>query len=260
MFRKRDLTQVSSFCQSQRAAPVQAIPGRQDASIPYLLEPRATLIRGRDVKVRWNPVAGVRGYQLWLVRARDRRLLWGSPVMQGTSTTLPAQLGLVAGESYRLVVEADNGTSSQLEPSTAKLRFGVLPPAEAIQLSQDLAEIRALRSPNIPTQSLVLLEAGALEQRGLLAEAISLLDQQERQEQSLEGQLQLGRLSSLQGLNQQAQEHFRRAALLAKVAGDAEAQREAQDGETLAERLATSCGLGALGSTQTGACALPSTP
>lgn len=238
LFRKRSYTQVSSFCQAQRAAPIQALPGHQDAAIPYLLEPRATLVRGPEVMVRWNPVAGVRRYQIWLVRLRDQRLLWGAQVLDAAHTTLPARLALVPGESYRLVVEAENGSSTQLDPSNVQLGFGLLPKTELRQLEQDWAEIQSLRAQKISPQSLALLEAGVLEQRGLLAEAISLLTRQERQGLSQEGQLQLGRLTSLQGLNQRAQEHFRQAARLARAAGDDDSNREAQEGEELASRLA----------------------
>ncbi len=236
-FKISDYVTVSSFCKSQRAAPVQAISGAQDPSLPYLLEPRLGLVRGPTPTVRWNPVPGVRRYRLWLVRLRDRQLLWG-PVIDSSRINLPAQLNLMAGESYQLVVEADNGISSRLEPLSTRLRFGVLPSAEVQQLEHDLAEIRSLRGPGVTPQSLVLLEAGALEQRGLVAEAISLLDQQERQNPSLEGQLQLGRLASLQGLNQLAQNHFRQATALASQVGDGEGGREAREGEQRAVRLA----------------------
>jgi len=238
VFKKRNYTQVSSFCQAQRVAPVQALPGSQDSSIPYLLQPRITMVRGLDVMVRWNPVAGVRGYQIWLLRQRDRRLLWGTQVENDANTILPQELGLVPGEAYRLVIEADNGSSSQLEPSNALLQFSLLPPGEVQELELDLSEIRALRTQPISALSLVILEAAALEQRGLIAEAIALLEQQERQQQSLEGQLQLGRLTSLQGLNQQAQLHFHQAALLAQAAGDNEAGLQAQTGAKLASRMA----------------------
>jgi hypothetical protein len=238
IFKKKNYTQVSSFCQAQRVAPVLALPGSQDASIPYLLEPRTTLVRGPGVMVRWNPVAGVRRYQIWLLRQRDRRLLWGTQVQDDAYAIVPAQLGLVPGEWYQLVIEAENGTSSQLEPANALLRFGLISTSEAYQLELDRSGIRALRTQPISTQSLVLLEAAALEQRGLVAEAIALLERQERQDRSLEGQLQLGRLTSLQGLNQQAQVHFHQAALLAQAAGDHEASLQAQAAAKLASRLA----------------------
>jgi len=259
LFRKRDLTQVVSFCQEQRSSPVQAIVGSQNEFIPYLLEPRATMVRGPEVTVRWNPVAGARRYQLWLMRMRDRRVLWETEASKATNVALAAQLGLVAGETYRLVVEADNGSSSQLEPLSAKLSFSLLTEAENQQLNKDLEQIRSLRSSKEPSRSLVLLEAGALEQRGLLAEAISLLERQERLSQSLEGQLQLGRLNSLQGLNQRAQAHFRRAAQLAKAVADADGKQDAEDGEKLARRLAdAACATGGLRPRQDGVCVPPS--
>jgi hypothetical protein len=146
-------------------------------------------------------------------------------------------LNLVAGEAYHLVVEADNDTSSRLEPLSAELRFGLLPLTEVRELELDLAEIRSIREPDVTPQTQALLEAGALEQRGLVAEAFALLNEREREKPSLEGQLQLGRLSSLQGLNQKAQSHFRQAAALASQAGDVEGGREAREGEQRALRL-----------------------
>jgi hypothetical protein len=188
-------------------------------------------------------------------------LLWETEVIKATNAILPAQLGLLAGETYRLVVEAENGSSSQLEPLSATLSFSLLPQAESQQLNNDLNEIRSLRSAKAPSQSLVLLEAGALEQRGLLAEAISLLERKERLSQSLEGQLQLGRLNSLQGLNQRAQAHFRRAAQLAKAVADADAKQDAEDGEKLARRLAdAACATGGLRARQDGVCVPSSQP
>ena len=137
------------------------------------------------------------------------------------------------------MVEADKDTSSRLEPLSAALRFGVLPASEVQQLEVDLAEIRSLSGPGITPQTLMLLEAAALEQRGLITEAFALLNQQESQKPSLEGQLQLGRLASLQGLNQQAQRHFLQAVALARQTGDGEAGHEALEGEQRALRLVT---------------------
>ncbi len=236
-FKAPNYIQVSSFCQSQRAAPVQAMPGSQDPSLPYLLEPRLGLVRSPTPTVRWNPVAGVRRYQVRLLRQGDPIPLWNSAWIDASRITLPAQLSLLPGESYQLVVEAENSTSSRLEPSNADLRFGVLPPDEVQQLELDLAEIRSLPRPDVPPQTVVLLEVGALEQRGLVAEAFALLNQRERQNPSLEGLLQLGRLASLQGLNHQAQRYFRQAAEVARQAGNAEGLVEAQKGEQRAIRL-----------------------
>ena len=239
LFKKKSYMQVSSFCQSQRAAPILAIPGSQDRGIPYLLEPRVTLVRNPHVAVRWNPVAGVQRYQLWLIRLRDRHLLWGSEVLNAAHTTLPLKLALEPGEKYRLVVEADNGTSSQFEPGNANLRFGLLPQVETQLLDRDLEEIRSLQSIDVPSKSITLLQATALEQRGLIAEAIALLELQEQSDPSLEGQLQLGRLANRQGLNQQAVAYYQRAATLAQTVGDQDARAIALAGKTLSEHLAS---------------------
>lgn len=239
IFKSFDYVRVSSFCQSQRAAPVLAIPGSQDPSLPYLLEPRLGLVRGPTPTLRWNPVAGVSRYVIRLFRSGDPRPLWNGTVADASRITLPARANLVVGESYHLVVEADKDTSSRLEPLSAALRFGVLPASEVQQLEVDLAEIRSLSGPGITPQTLMLLEAAALEQRGLITEAFALLNQQESQKPTLEGQLQLGRLASLQGLNQQAQRHFRQAVALARQTGDGEAGHEALEGEQRALRLVT---------------------
>ena len=259
LFKKKNYTQVSSFCQAQRAAPVQAIPGSQDRNIPFLLAPRVTLVRSPQIAIRWNPVAGVQHYQLWLIRLRDRQLLWGTQVVDTAHTTLPDTLTLEPGESYRLVVEANNGTSSQLEPASAKWRFGLLPQAEAKLLQRDLEEIRSLRSTGVPNQSLALLEATALEQRGLVAESMAVLARQEQQGQSLEGQLQLGRLANLQGLNQQAAAHYEQAAELAQTAGDDAAGAVALAGKTLSDHLA-SCAMLNSRYPKASTCTLPSPP
>ena len=238
LFKKRNYTQVSSFCQAQRAAPIQALPGIQDPATPYLVEPRATLVRGPEVLVRWNPVAGAHHYQVWLLRQRDRRLLWGTQVSGVSHTVLPRAVGLVSGETYRLVIEADTGSSSQLEASSASLGFGILSPTEAVRLTADLQDIHSLDSEQAPAQARALLEAGALEQHALIAEAMTVLTKQEDQAESLEGQLQLGRLSSLQGLNRRAIHHFQRAIALANVNADQEAKGLANAAIILSERLA----------------------
>jgi hypothetical protein len=81
------------------------------------------MVQGGPLPVRWNPVAAVNGYQVWLLRQRDQRLLWGSRVENGSSTLLPDSVTLTPGESYLVVVEADNGSSSQLDAGAASQAF-----------------------------------------------------------------------------------------------------------------------------------------
>ena len=92
IFKSFDYVIVSSFCQSQRAAPVHAIPGSQDPSLPYLLEPRIGLVRGPTPTLRWNPVAGASRYVIRLFRSGDPRPLWNGTVADASRITLPARV------------------------------------------------------------------------------------------------------------------------------------------------------------------------
>ena len=49
--------------------------GRQDPSIPYLIAPRATVVRTPQVELRWNPVQNVQAYRLTV---RGGGQLWES--------------------------------------------------------------------------------------------------------------------------------------------------------------------------------------
>lgn len=221
----RSALRVSSLCPLNRAALQQALPGRQEPSIPYLIEPRSTLVVGPAVPVRWNPVAGAQSYQLWLLRERDRRLLWGRRIDRGSSTVLEPAVGLVPGETYRLVVEADNGTSSQLEACSVPPSFGVLPPADSRVLEQELSEVRGLAAE---PRARALLEATVLRQHGLNAAAITTLERQQQQQGASPAVLlQLGHLYGQLGLNQRALESYQRAGQLAAAAGDPETRDEA---------------------------------
>jgi hypothetical protein len=95
---------VSRFCRSEEILRLASRTAEQlgggDERIPYLIEPRATSVMGTPVPLRWNPVAGVKGYQLWLLRERDRQLLWGSRVVNSNSALLPKSVNLMPGESY----------------------------------------------------------------------------------------------------------------------------------------------------------------
>ena len=228
---------IQSYCQKQRTLR-NPIPGAQDPSLPYLLTPRLGLVRGPTPTVRWNPVAGVRRYQLWLVRQGDRKVVWGTKI-EASSITLPAQPELMPGEVYQLVVETDNGTSSRMEACSAILNFSVLRRGDKAyqNLEQELAEIRSQRGQGSSPQTLALQEAVALFNRSLNAEALELLKQHEYQNPSLQGQFLLGELANSQGLNQQAQGYFSRAATLATQAGNAEAVAEASKSADRARAL-----------------------
>ena len=210
------------------ARRTEGLPGGDNPAIPYLLEPRATTVAGAAVPVRWHPVAGVSGYQVWLVRPRDRRLLWGQRLSHATQTLLPADLGLVPGESYLVVIEADDGSSSQLDGAADQLSFRMATTAERDRLSRQLA---ALPKGRLDPEAALLLQADVLRSNGFLAAAVSMLEEgMRRQRLSLPVLLDLGHLYSSVGLNDLATQTYRLAATLATSAGDADGLAEAQIG------------------------------
>lgn len=238
-FKSLDLVQVATWCQARRSGPLRTIPGGQtDSSVPFLLEPRIGLVRSQTPTVRWNRVPGAKSYTISVFRLQETMPFWTSKPVSTVSITLPAELKLEAGEDYRLVVEADSGMSSTRELSSKLLHFGILPNAEAQLLKQELSEVNSRRAMGgVTPLDLVLMEAFELEQRDLITEAFSLLNRHEKEEPSLQGQLELGRLASLQGLNTQARIHFARAAALANQSGDGLSLREAREGEQRASSL-----------------------
>lgn len=206
----------------------EGLPGGGDPAIPYLLEPRATTVAGGRIPVRWNGVAGVNGYQVWLVRPRDRRLLWGQRVSNATQTLLPAELGLVPGESYLIVIEADDGSSSQLDGPADQLGIRVATAAELDRLSRQLTSLPRSR---LHPEAALLLQADVQRSNGFLAAAIGSLEEGLRgQRPSLPLLLDLGQLYSRVGLNRLAAERYQQAAAMAAAAGDIEGLEEARSG------------------------------
>lgn len=212
------------------AERTSGLPGGGDPRLPYLIEPRATTVLGGEVPLRWNPVAGVRGYQVWLVRLRDRRLLWGTRVSGRSDTVLPASVELVPGESHLLVVEAEDGSSSQLDASANRQDFRRATAAEEQTLSRQLAAL-----PRLAPEAALLLRADVLRQNGLHAAAIRLLEAAHRGGTgSLSVLMELARLYGEVGLNGLAAQRWSQAAVLASASGDPEAEAEARAGATLA--------------------------
>jgi hypothetical protein len=212
------------------------LPGGGDPRLPYVIQPRATLVREGPVSVSWHPVAGVAGYQVWLVRQRDQRLLWGARVTNIAATTLPQTVPLVAGEAYLFVVEADDGSSSQLDPGAPHQGFRRATMEEERRLERNLAELPLGKLDPEATQ---LLRADIQRSHGFIGAAINTLEETMRERpNSLGILLDLGELYSLVGLNKLASERFNQAAALAAAERDTESLTEAQSGASQAlERL-----------------------
>jgi hypothetical protein len=231
---------LGRFCRSEEilrlASRVAEQLGGGDERIPYLIEPRATTVMGTPLPLRWNPVAGVKGYQLWLLRERDRQLLWGSRVENSNSALLPKNVNLMPGESYLMVVEADNGSSSQLDAGAAGQAFRRASQAEELNLARLTA---SLAHQKLHPEAAGLLQADLLSQAGLYAAAINSLEQHLLRHGKTVGLLlELGQLYARVGLSQLAYQRYLQASKLAGSGDDPDALAEARAGSSRAlERL-----------------------
>ena len=218
----------------RQALRTEELPGGGNPRIPYLITPRATSWRGTPVLLRWNPVEGVRGYQVWLLRQRDQRLLWGVHVENTSSTLLPAGVSLIPGEHYRVVVEADDGSSSVLDSGADRQTFRLATAAELSALERQRSR---LPQTGLDPEAVALLEADLLSQYDLLDEAITTLERHlSREGPRLGVLLELGHLYGRIGLNKRSAERFREAASLASAGDIQEALAEAQAGALAASQ------------------------
>jgi len=218
----------------RQALRTEGLPGGGNPRIPYLITPRATSWRGNPVLLRWNPVEGVRGYQVWLLRERDQRLLWGVHVENTSSTLLPPGVSLIPGEHYRVVVEADDGSSSVLDSGADRQSFRLATPAELSALERQRSR---MPQTGLDPEAVALLEADLLSQYDLLDEAITTLERHlSREGPRLGVLLELGHLYGRIGLNKRSAERFREAASLASAGDIQEALAEAQAGALAASQ------------------------
>ncbi|MGR3278718.1 tetratricopeptide repeat protein [Acaryochloris marina NIES-2412] len=116
--------------------------GGIEASIPYLITPRHSLLLDPQPVLRWNPVANATEYtvvvsgpdgELWRIQTPQSRVTYGGPP-------------LTPGVSYSVVVTTNTGQSSQADAApngnrSEALGFRVLRPAEANVIRSKTAEI-----------------------------------------------------------------------------------------------------------------------
>ncbi|MFZ0407064.1 MAG: hypothetical protein WAM11_03010 [Cyanobium sp.] len=210
----------------RQALRPEALAGGGDPHLPYLITPRATSVIGMPLALRWNPVAGVRVYQVWLLRQRDHQLLWGSRVENASAIALPKSVALTAGERYLLVVEADNGSSSVLDSPADDQAFRLATTAELASLERQRTRLPLAR---LDPEAAALLQADGLSQYDLLDDAITTLEHYHARHGPTVGVLlELGRLYGRIGVNSLAVERFEQAGSLARSGDVPDALAEAR--------------------------------
>ena len=151
--------------------PTRSVP----EDIPYILAPRATAILTDTPLLRWHPVPGVVTYT---VAVRGSGLAWTEEVT-GTEVVYAGVPSLEPGDTYKLIVTADTGISSEKEDAPG-LGFRLLTEAEAAEVAAERTRIERLNLPE-PGTALALAHyyaawTGEGSSFHLLADAISQLE------------------------------------------------------------------------------------
>ncbi|MEG3899284.1 MULTISPECIES: hypothetical protein [unclassified Microcoleus] len=109
------------------------------APIPYIISPRRTKLLNNKPILRWNPVVGATSYKLSL-RENGAKLNWEMTV-SGTEAVYPGEPALKPGASYKLIVEANTGASSESAVGEGDIEFRLLDEGEVERVKSEVGAI-----------------------------------------------------------------------------------------------------------------------
>jgi hypothetical protein len=109
------------------------------APIPYIISPRRTKLLDSKPIFRWNPVAGATSYKLSL-RENGAKLNWEMTV-SGTEVMYPGEPPLKPGASYKLIVETNQGISSESAVGEGDIEFSLLDDREVEKVKDKVGAI-----------------------------------------------------------------------------------------------------------------------
>ncbi|MBW4444164.1 MAG: hypothetical protein KME10_23650 [Plectolyngbya sp. WJT66-NPBG17] len=125
-----------------RGTQAAAVLGGADASIPYLLSPRHTLLLSNTPTFRWNAVPEAKQYTIQLKSPKG--IIWETNT-QATQISFAGTPTLQSGVAYSLIVKASNGKSSDQDGTanqrSTDLDFRILRPSEAETVKAEVAAI-----------------------------------------------------------------------------------------------------------------------
>ena len=141
------------------------------APIPYIISPRRTQLVNNKPILQWNPVAGATSYKLSL-RENGAKFNWEMTVSD-TEAVYPGEPALKPGVSYKLIVVANTGASSENAVAEGDTEFSLLDEGEVERVK---SEVRAIgqQVPNAASQKLAI--AQVYRSANLNAEAIETLE------------------------------------------------------------------------------------
>lgn len=203
-------------------------PGGDNNAIPYVICSRRTFVTQEPVKLCWNPVAGAKSYTVRLVRQRDQEVIWEQSQVMGTEINYSGTSSLEEGEEYLVVVESDNGQSSQLDAGASSSGFKILAP-EAIQ--QVNTEIQAISQQELSSEAKALAIADVYIREELLSEAIQTLEPLAQRNTPITAVYQnLGDIYRYIGLNLLAESRYQQGIVVGTSSQDTEAMAMAEAG------------------------------
>ncbi len=191
--------------------------GEPTEEIPLVVSPRRTRVLAPRPRLRWAPMPGVSDFE---VGVRGPELDWTTRVTATTSIVYPEDAPALQPEAAYKVVVVAGGRSSE-EASEPGLGFTLLGLEEARAVGEAADRIRALGLPEEATRLLVAhLYAG----RGLVAEAIELLEELAAEGGPPSLPRTLGDLYARIGLVLEAETRYLEAARRSAEAGDLEGE------------------------------------
>ena len=148
--------------------------GGVNASIPYAISPRHSLLLTNAPTLRWNAVPGATEYTVQVISPKG--VVWKAQV-RGTQVVYPGNPPLEPGVPYSLKVQADTGQSSE-QDGASNLAFIALRPSEIQSVKAEAAKIAQQGFSSLVTTLLLadfysnyVLPASTLEAYGLTLEA-----------------------------------------------------------------------------------------
>jgi hypothetical protein len=208
-----DLVYNGSRVNATRAGTVEGIP--------TILAPRRTKLLTARPLLRWQPVDGVGTYT---VSVRGPNVTWSTEVRGATEVAYPASApALAPGQTYKVTVTANKRSSD--EEGAADTGFSVLPEQDANAVRDAEKKIRALA---LPDDAKYFLIANLYASRGLIAEALDVIEMLQAKSDTPATARLAGDLLLDSGLTRHAEEYYANALDGSRRLNDAEGQAIAE--------------------------------
>ena len=202
-------------------------PSGIDPSIPYVISPRKTFVDTQQPRLRWNKVKDATSYTVKIVK--NSEIVWQKEVKQAEYNSCDP-LPLEPGVDYSLIVESDNGRSSEMDSDISKLKFQLLDEDKIKSLRDDEKKITD-QGLSADEEALELANLYFGQKYGLLAKATEILEQRiAADSQTSEIYVTVSNLYLVVGLCSLAEERYRKALALIKPGIELEEQIIAKAG------------------------------